>query len=230
MTSPPATSRTVVSEAPPTASSTAPEEADERRPRASELLEGFLAHEHGERILLGDLLRILGDRAFGALILVLAIPNVLPVPGLSTLTGVPVALIAAQMAFGWSQPRLPKRLCALGVERERFLHVVRRAHPLVQRIERRLLRPRLPALTSPSAERLIGVAMVVLACVLALPVPFGNQPPAAALALMALGIIEKDGGFVIAGLAAGAAALAIVAGVVFGLAQGVLALVGLATA
>ncbi|PWC38625.1 exopolysaccharide biosynthesis protein [Azospirillum sp. TSO22-1] len=218
-----------MSEDPPiSAPASSPE--GERRARASELLEEFLAHEHGERIALGDLVRILGDRAFGAMILLLAIPNVLPVPGLSTVTGLPIVLIAAQLMFGRAQPWLPRRLAAASMEREGFLNVLRRAHPRMQWIEGRLLRARLPALTSPVAERFIGAAMVVLAGVLALPIVFGNQPPAFALALMALGLIEKDGAFIVAGLVAGLVALAIVAAVVFGFAQGLLMLVGLATA
>ncbi|HEY0836567.1 MAG TPA: exopolysaccharide biosynthesis protein [Azospirillum sp.] len=203
----------------PTSTSPATVAQDGRR-RASELLEDFLAHDHGERIALGDLVRILGDRAFGAMILLLAIPNVLPVPGLSTITGLPIALVAAQMALGRNEPWLPRRVAAAGVEREAFLRVVRRAHPHVARIERRLLTPRLPALTTPDAERLLGVAILVLALVLALPIVFGNQPPAFAMALIALGLIEKDGAFVIAGLAAGVLAIGVVAAVVFGLFQG----------
>jgi Uncharacterized ABC-type transport system, permease components len=88
----------------------------------------------------------------------------------------------------------------------------------VDRLERHL-RPRLPGLTRPPAERLLGLAVMVLAAVLALPIVFGNQPPAFAIALIALGLIEKDGAFVAAGLAAGVVAIAIVAAVVLGLGQ-----------
>ena len=203
--------------------------AGERRARASELLETFLAHEHGERIALEDLVRILGDRAFGALVLLLAIPNVLPVPGLSTVTGLPIAFVAAQMALGRPRPWLPKRLAKASMEREGFLRVLKRAHPRMEWIERRLLRERLPALTSPLAERFVGVAMMVLAGVLALPIVFGNGPPAFALALLSLGLIEKDGAFIVAGLVAGLAAVAFVAAVAFGFAQGLLMLIGLAS-
>jgi len=194
--------------------------APEGRRRASELLEDFLAHDHGERITLGDLVRILGDRAFGALILLLAIPNVLPVPGLSTVTGLPIALVAVQMMLGRQEPWLPRRVAAAGIERAAFLRVVARAHPHVARIERRFLTPRLPALTTPAAERLLGLAILILALVLALPIVFGNQPPAFAMALIALGLIEKDGAFVIAGLVAGVLAIGVVVAVVFGLFQG----------
>ena len=43
---------------------------------------------------------------------------------------------------------------------------------------------------------------------------FGNQPPAVAMALLALGMIERDGAFVIAGLIGGVTALAIASTVV----------------
>ncbi|WP_245593574.1 exopolysaccharide biosynthesis protein [Azospirillum halopraeferens] len=196
-------------------------EPEGARKRASEVLDDFLAHEHGERIVLGDLLAILGDRAFGALLLLLAIPNVLPVPGLSTATGLVTALVAAQMALGRRAPWLPRRLAAVGIDRAVFLKVVARAHPHVRRIERRLLRPRLPALTSPLAERAVGLVVVVLAVVLSLPIVFGNQPPALAIALIALGLIEKDGAFVLAGLVASVLALGVVLAVVTGLFHGV---------
>lgn len=189
------------------------------RLRASELIDEFLRHDHGERIALGDLMSLLGDRAFGALLLMLSIPNVLPVPGLSTATGVPMMLIGAQMAAGRPQPWLPRRLAAVTMDREKFLVVMQRARPWISRVERHLTE-RMQGLTNPAAERLLGLVVVALAGVLALPIVFGNQPPAFAIALIALGLIERDGAFVLAGLLAGVAAVAIVAAVLLGLGQG----------
>ncbi|MBP2290380.1 exopolysaccharide biosynthesis protein [Azospirillum rugosum] len=203
---------------PPETSTGSEATADACRNPASALLDDFLSHDHGERIALGDLMGILGDRAFGALLLLLSIPNVLPVPGLSTVTGLPMILIGAQMLMGLDRPWLPRRVAAATVDRDAFLRVVKRAHPTIDRLERHL-RPRLPALTDGTAERLLGLAVIVLAAVLALPIVFGNQPPAFAIALIALGLIEKDGAFVAAGLAAGLVAIAIVAAVVLGLGQ-----------
>lgn len=193
--------------------------ASEGRVRASDLLDAFLAHDHGERIALGDLVDLLGDRAFGAMLLLLSIPNVLPVPGLSTVTGLPMVLIGLQMAAGRDRPWLPRRLAAATMDRTAFLRVVGRAHPLVARVERHL-RPRLPALADGHGERLLGLVVALLAGVLALPIVFGNQPPAFAIGLIALGLIEKDGAFVLAGLIAGVAAVSLVAAVLLGLGEG----------
>lgn len=162
------------------------------------------------------MLAVLGDRAFGALLLILSIPNILPVPGLSTATGVPMILIGAQMAFGRSGLWLPRRVQAVTLDRDAFLAVMRRARPWAERVERHL-RPRLPVLVGARAERGLGLAIMLLAAALALPIVFGNQPPAFAIALIALGLIERDGLFVLAGLASGIIALFIVAAVLLGL-------------
>lgn len=186
------------------------------RARASDVLLGFLTHEHAERIALGDLVARLGDRAFGMMLLILAIPNVVPLPGLSTAVGVPMLLLGAQMVAGWRQPWLPRRLAAVSFDRDTFLAMLGRAHRPIERVERHL-RPRLPQFTTPLAERGIGVVVVVLAAVLCLPIFLGNLPPAIGIGLMALGLIERDGAFVLAGLIASALALVIVAAVVLGL-------------
>lgn len=178
--------------------------------------------EDRSKISLGEIMDALGDRAFGALLLILSIPNVLPVPGLSTATGVPMILLGAQMAAGRHSPWLPRRMLAASFDRKAFLGVIRRARPWAERVERHL-RPRLPAMAGPTAERLLGLAVVVLAVILSLPIVFGNQPPALAIALIALGLMESDGVFVSAGLVAGLLAIVIVAAVLLGLGQAAIA-------
>jgi hypothetical protein len=64
--------------------------------------------------------------------------------------------------------------------------------PILQRAER-ILRPRLTLLLHPVPERIVGAACLLLAIILFLPIPFGNIPPAWAIAAFALGILERDG-------------------------------------
>jgi hypothetical protein len=89
---------------------------------------------------------------------------------------------------------------------------------LLARAER-LLRPRWSLLVSPAAERLLGALCLILAAVLALPIPFGNMLPAFAICLIALGILERDGVWVAAGTVVGLGSLLLVAGVVYALAK-----------
>lgn len=162
-----------------------------------------LAEAAPPRIAVADLLAALGERGFGLLLLIFALPNAIPVPappGTSAVLAVPLALVAAQMALGLERPRLPGWLRRLSLSRA-LLH---KAPPYLARLERHL-RPRRPAFAS---ERLLGLACLALALVLMLPVPLGNAPVAWAVLLIALALLERDGLFAIGGLAAGAAAVA----------------------
>jgi len=189
------------------------------------MLAGFLSHDLDERVTLGELIGLFGDRAYGMLLLVLALPNVFPVPGISTVVGVPTALLGLQMAAGWHQPWLPKRLKKVGFGRDSMAALIRKVHPRIERIERHL-RPRLSVMTEPTTERVLGLVIAFMGGVLSLPIIFGNLFPAVGIALIALGLIEKDGAFVVAGLTVCVVALAVVAAVLFGLGEAARFVVG----
>lgn len=180
-------------------SSTAPAE------RVSERLAALVADSRIERISVADIVAALGDRGFGLLMLLLTLPNAVPVPGpgLSAILALPAALLAAQMALGLKRPRLPTRLHRASFPRRRVAAVLAYARPGLERLER-LLRPRRPL----AGDRLVGVVCLLLALVLALPIPFGNLPVAWALIVVALGVIERDGLAMLAGMVAGGAAVA----------------------
>lgn len=178
------------------------------------MLEALASDERRERISIGDLLAALGDRALAALLFVFAVPNVLPVPpGTSTILGAPLVFLAAQLAFG-RQPWLPAIIAERTMTRADFAGLVRRISPWLTRAER-LLRPRAIALTQPPMEYLVGLVCLLLAVVLVLPVPLGNMLPALAISLLALGILERDGLWILAGLVAAALSAVVVSGVVF---------------
>lgn len=184
----------------------------------SELL-GHLAGDDGpDRISIGGLLEILGDRALAALIFIFAVPNILPTPpGTSALLGAPLILLSAQLCFGM-KPWLPKILSRRSIAKPDFQNLVRRILPWLAKAER-LLRPRGEFMTRPPMEYLVGALCLVLSIVLILPIPLGNVLPAFAMSLMSLGILERDGVWVGAGLAAGWFALIVIWGVLFAMAK-----------
>ena len=98
--------------------------------------------------------------------------------------------------------------------RSDFAALVRRIGPWLARAER-LLRPRVLALSSPPMEYFVGGVCLLLAIVLVLPVPLGNMLPALAISLLALGVLERDGLWILAGLATAAVSAVVVSGVVF---------------
>ncbi len=178
------------------------------------MLQTLADDDSRERISVGDLLAVLGDRALAALLFVFAVPNVLPVPpGTSTILGAPLVFLAAQLAFG-RRPWLPALIARRTMTRTDFAALVRRIVPWLARAER-LLRPRAVRLALPPMEYLVGLVCLLLAIVLVLPVPLGNMLPALAISMLALGILERDGIWILAGLASAAASAVVVSGVVF---------------
>ena len=128
----------------------------------------------------------------------------------------PLVLLAAQLSYGRHKPWFPDWLTSQSFPRERFVAVVNRALPFLERAEK-LLRPRLTVLLSWTGERLVGIAILILAVVLTLPIPFANWLPACGIAVFGLAIVEKDGVAVLVGLALGIASVIVAATVVIGL-------------
>ena len=157
------------------------------------------------RFSIDDLLAALGDQGFGLLIFALALPNAVPgplIPGFSVPFALGIAALGLQLALGLHEPWLPRFLRRLSMDQRRFRRLVDRTEPWLLRLER-WLRPRPTALTADPGERLVGVALIALSLVLALPVPFGNTPIALSIIVIALGQLEGDGVAQIAGIAAG---------------------------
>ena len=190
----------------------------------SAMLQALAQDDSRDRIAVSDLLEALGDRALAALLFVFAVPNVLPVPpGTSALLGAPLVFLAAQLAFG-RRPWLPAVIARRAMTRTDFATLVRRIGPWLARAER-LLRPRVAGLALPPMEYLVGAVCLLLAIVLVLPVPLGNMLPALGISLLALGILERDGLWILAGLATAVVSAIVVSGVVFALVQAALYLV-----
>ncbi len=180
----------------------------------SSMLNALAQDDSRDRIAIRDLLDTLGDRALAALLFVFAVPNAVPVPpGTSTILGAPLIFLAAQLALG-RRPWLPAVIADRSMTRADFAALIRRIGPWLARAER-LLRPRVVALASPPMEYLVGLVCLLLAVVLVLPVPLGNMLPALAISLLALGIMERDGLWILAGLATAVASAVVVSGVVF---------------
>jgi hypothetical protein len=170
-----------------------------------------LGEREGGRLKVRELVTAFGDRAFGAIMLVVALINVLPLPpGSTTVTGAPLVLMSIQLAMGREQLWLPRKMLELSVPRVGFRKAVSKASRAIKFAER-LSAPRLEFLVGQTAQRVIGVVCLLLAVELVLPIPLGNMVPAIAVALLSLGIMQRDGvAVILGGLATGASALLLV--------------------
>ena len=174
-----------------------------RHARFSAILRLFAASPR-ERIAVAELLDGFGDRSFGAALLLLALPNMVPLPpGVSTLFGLPMLLIAAQLALGRQTIWLPQSVRCRSIPTTLFSKIVNVTRPYLRRAER-ALRPRLPIMLAPLPLRLVGMACVVLAILIALPIPLANFLSGLAVSIFALGLLRHDGYAILAGWVAAA--------------------------
>ena len=199
---------------------------ESRSPRTSELLAAIAGAEGGERIRFGDLVAAMRNRAFGVLFLLFGIPNCLPMPpGIPVICGVIVALIAAQMVVGRDQLWLPGWLAARSFKRSDLKRIVARSAPWIRRIEQ-VAKPRLHIFADARSRRIVGMVGVILGLALVLPIPIiGNIPLAIPICILGLGLVERDGGIIIAGYVATVLGLAITAGLGWLIFQGALAII-----
>ena len=103
------------------------------RRRTSELLSELAVGDPNELVTLGEIVHRLEHKTFGALFLVLALPNCIPMlPGVPTITGLAMLLLAVQLVFGREEPWLPMRLRSRGFVRESFARVFDRALPWIE--------------------------------------------------------------------------------------------------
>jgi len=174
----------------------------QKPPRLSEELLALRDRFQGRKVHLRSVIRILRGRAYTLLLILLALPFVtpIPLPGLSTLFGLVIALIALRLVLG-QKPWLPRRLQRREIPPDFFEKVVSFSLRFVRLMES-FLRPRWVRLfTTPGILRLHGILILISALVLLLPlpIPFTNAFPAWAIILTAAGLLERDGLFVVLG-------------------------------
>lgn len=143
----------------------------------------------GERITLSEMTEQFGDRAFGLLILLLALPSL--IPGMASVFGLPMLILGVQMGLGRRTPKLPGFLARQSIRREDLLRLAGASSKALGRIER-YVKPRPGFFTSPMGDRLFGWLTAYVALMLILPGPGTNGPPAFGNIVMALGLVEHD--------------------------------------
>lgn len=152
-----------------------------------------------ESVSVGEIVDLMGARAFGALLFILSLPNLLPLPpGSSTVLGAPLLLLTPQVALGADGPWLPRALDDRRVSGAYLQRAFGRLLPWVERFEK-LSQPRLPILFSALGVRTIGVICTALAFILILPIPLGNLLPALTIGIFGFSMFQRDGAFAVAG-------------------------------
>jgi hypothetical protein len=172
--------------------------------KLSEVIEQLIAEFRERPVTLREVIVVLQGRAYLLLMLLLSLPFLLPVPlpGLSTLLGSVIAVIALRLVLG-QNPWLPARLLDRELPPKFFPSLLAGARRVLRFLEV-MLKPRMLWLTQSSLLLRFHALVILLASlVLLLPLPPGtNFPPALCIVIMAGGLLERDGRFILAGYVA----------------------------
>lgn len=155
----------------------------------------FKEEEERETITYRDLVVRLGDQAFGLIIILFALPSLLPlsvIPGVSFLFGLPILIVAFHLVIGKQIVWLPQYLAKKEINPGKLNLIIKKTVPYLIRVEH-LLKPRWLFLTSKGMERLHGLLLIMLSILLVLPIPLSNFFWATLIILLGLGLSEKDG-------------------------------------
>ncbi len=155
-----------------------------------------------ETVTLREVMGVLDGRGYVLLLLLLALPfcTPIPLPGLSTPFGLVIALIALRLMLG-RKPWLPSRLLDTSLSPRFFAKVFSAARKILRGFEY-FLRPRLRWLTHLATLRQVHAAPMLISALLLLlplPIPFSNTLPAWTILLIAAGLLERDGLFILSG-------------------------------
>ncbi|MCB9759047.1 MAG: exopolysaccharide biosynthesis protein [Alphaproteobacteria bacterium] len=172
-----------------------------RRTLSSELAE-VVDSLNGQDITLGELVDRIGDRGFGLLFLILALPAALPLPapGYATPFGLLMMGLSVQLMRGRHTPWFPERARGRAISHKLLAFSVRNGG-LPLRVVEFLVRPRWSGLARNKVF-LAAVAVIIflMALSMSLPIPLTNTAPSFVIFVLAAGILEEDGLLLAAGL------------------------------
>lgn len=149
-----------------------------------------------------DILGILSGKGRLLILILLSLPFCQPlqIPGLSIPFGLIIAFIGVRIAFGkhiW----LPKRILSKTIQSSTLNKIIDKALWLIKKMKR-WTHPRLIWMsTHPAMQVVHGLIFCTLGLCLALPlpIPFTNLASAWSIFIIALGLIEDDGLFILIG-------------------------------
>lgn len=171
--------------------------------RLSAVVDDLLRLCAKESLTLGEFLHELNLYGHMMVCLIFSIPFLLPVPlpGLSTVFGLVIAIGGSQILLG-QDPWVPKSWRARQISTGLIVKILELLKKILLRTEK-VIKPRFKFFAKhPGFVRFNGAVILILALLLALPMPPGfNFPPALAIIALSIGSIERDGVLIVFGYA-----------------------------
>lgn len=170
--------------------------------RLSVELDRFFDTPGREKVTLADVLTLAGERTFGFLFVLLALPSALPIPapGYSVPFGIVMFLLAVQLIVGRKRPWMPQSWQARAFEIQQIQGMLKKGLPWLRRLES-LSRPRMTYIcTSLPGRVVIGSAIALMSISMMIPIPGTNTLPAMGIFVTGFGLLDDDGVISIGGL------------------------------
>ncbi|MGF1518392.1 MAG: exopolysaccharide biosynthesis protein [Nodosilinea sp.] len=169
---------------------------------STELNRYFFEEISSSKVSLKEVLDLAGERTFGFLFVLLALPSALPVPapGYAIPFGIVIFLLAVQLIAGRTRPWVPEGWKTRQFDLATVQKIIGASIPWLRRLEA-IARPRLtPVCTSLPGRTVIGVAIALMAISMMLPIPLTNTLPAIGIFVTGFGLLDDDGVISLGGL------------------------------
>jgi len=168
----------------------------------SHLLTTLIDEIDGDTVTLQELLERSGRQGMLLICALSTLPFLIPVsiPGVSTVFGAAIVLLASALFLN-RLPWLPQRILHKQLDAKKLVPALRKGAGIVSKVDR-WVKQRWLALTSVTMLRLNCAAVMFGGLLLMAPlgpIPFSNTAPAVGILLLTVGLLQRDGLFVLLG-------------------------------
>jgi hypothetical protein len=184
-----------------------------RPERPSVRLRKFMLAQRGKTLTVGGLIQAFGAKAPGVLLMILGIFLIIPKAGLpvGVIVSAGIVLVAAQMLLGRTHLPMPTQISERVLPNKHTRRLLLFSFRRFRWLEKHL-KPRMNNFTGASMRPLLAIVMLLLAAVIALPIPFADIIPGVAVLLIGAGLVIGDGIAIIVGLGASVLGVSVVLG------------------
>ncbi len=156
----------------------------------------------GDTVTLRELMAAIGEQGLLLLCALATLPFLFPVsiPGVSTVFGAAIILLGVAITLN-RLPWLPRRILDRRLDAAKLVPALRKGVRIVSRVDA-WVRPRALRLTAGHMTMVNGCVLVFGGLLLMAPfglIPFSNTAPAVGILLLSIGMIQRDGVFVLLG-------------------------------
>lgn len=169
---------------------------------STELNRYFFEEVSTPKVSLKEVLDLAGERTFGFLFVLLALPSALPIPapGYSVPFGIVIFLLAVQLIAGRTRPWVPEGWKTRQFDLATVQKIIGAGIPWLRRLEA-IARPRMTTVcTSLPGRTVIGIAIALMAISMMMPIPLTNTLPAIGIFVTGFGLLDDDGVISLGGL------------------------------